>query len=233
MSDQPERDAYRREYLVAEHVHPVALQMLEAAWGLIANVGAIENPQLPATTVVTPWIRWLAIGDRREIMRLARRIQQIGQWRSAGYGQVLSWQAEALDLDPVSVLVDHSIAQRHLPAAWCQWAESTVEGPYRPPYWHPERQSDLIVRAGTRCVLKPSVEEACRAVAHPDALRAHKERKIRRARARSAGAYPTHGSTGGSGAADPLRLARAMREAGGVVQRGQGLDGAAAADDAH
>lgn len=44
VEDRQPSDAYRREWLVAEHVHPVALQMLEAAWGLIANVGRIENP---------------------------------------------------------------------------------------------------------------------------------------------------------------------------------------------
>lgn len=52
-------NAYRRQWLIAEHVHPVALRMLEAAWGIIANVGSIENPP---DTVTPGWseaaVRW-------------------------------------------------------------------------------------------------------------------------------------------------------------------------------
>jgi hypothetical protein len=169
--------------------------------GVNLGLGPGKNRMNALTTLITPYVQWLAIGDRRELLRLARRVLFVGSWRSAGYGLVTGWTAENVDADPPTVLVADGVAQRHLPASWCAWHEGTVTGPIRPPYWHPARQTETIVRAGTRCALKPTVEAACHAVADPAALRAHRERKIARAGPRSAGAYPPHVDAGGPRAA--------------------------------
>jgi hypothetical protein len=44
VEDRKPSDAHYRAWLVSEHLHPIALRMLEDAWGLIANVGDIMNP---------------------------------------------------------------------------------------------------------------------------------------------------------------------------------------------
>ncbi|MFM1991299.1 MAG: hypothetical protein RJA99_4256 [Pseudomonadota bacterium] len=154
------------------------------------GLGPGKNRLHALQTIVTPTVTWRTIGIRREVLHLVRRIQQLGMWRSAGYGIVATWHVDYVEEDGATVLVRDGVAQRHLPAAWCMWAESITAGPCLPPYWHPGRQSSRIVRAGTRCALQPTVEAVCRAVSSPDALRAHKARKDARALARRAGAYP-------------------------------------------
>jgi hypothetical protein len=146
---------------------------------LSLGVGPGKNRLMRLPTIVAPSVSWYAVGSRREILRLVRRrVLYVGSWRSAGYGQVTAWEAEYVEVDPTVVLVDAAgVAQRHLPAEWVAWAEAVVTGPLRPPYWHPARQTAAIVRAGTRCELLPGVVEVVRALAQPDAIRRHRERK--------------------------------------------------------
>lgn len=151
------------------------------------GLGPNKNRLHKLPTVVTPCVSWLAVGERRGLIRLARRIAFLGGWRSAGFGAVSAWTAEYVSQDEAcATLLQGGVAQRHLPASWVEWAADLTVGPFRAPYWHPARQTESIVRAGSRCALHPDIEEQVYALAQPAACRDHRDRHVARADARRA-----------------------------------------------
>jgi hypothetical protein len=139
--------------------------------------------QLPLIVAREVW--WDAVGLRLPILRLARRVQSIGAWRGQGYGRVLSWRAEKLD-DPARVVLQRGgRLQRHIPA---EWAPDTppVRGAYEPPYWHPVRLSQSILRAGTRAAIAEDILALADALGTREQQAAHRERHEARREARRA-----------------------------------------------
>lgn len=125
--------------------------------------GPEKNYMLALPTVLAPSVSWLACGDRRGVMELLRYVQQIGAVRRHGYGQVLDWVVERVEIDPAEVLqAPDGTARRFLPAEWCETAEAYEMGPVAPPYWHPSMRTRRV-RPGVRCTLKPAVMEMVRA----------------------------------------------------------------------
>lgn len=123
-----------------------------------ARSGAERAYCLPLPLIETASLEWLAVGDRREVLRmLQRKIPAVGIVRRHGHGRVLEWTVERVDLPPERVLVDEDgRALRHLPRAWCAEAEAEDVGAWRAPYWHPTMCGPRVPR-GTRCVLAPEV----------------------------------------------------------------------------
>jgi hypothetical protein len=139
--------------------------------------------QLPLVVAREVW--WDAVGLRKPILTLARRIHAIGAWRGQGYGHVLSWRADKLD-DPARVVLQRGgRLQRHVPAAWAPDAPP-VQGAYEPPYWHPARLSQDILRAGSRAAIAEDILALADAMGTPEQLRAHRERHEARREARRA-----------------------------------------------
>lgn len=139
--------------------------------------------RLPIVTSAT--LRWLAVGDRRGVLRLLQRLTHLGGWRSAGYGFVASWAVVEMSVDASEVvLVQHGVAQRNLPAAWVTTASGYADGPIAAPYWHPGRRHERLVPAGTHCELKPAVIQAVRVASDPEQAARHRMRhRVRNAEA--------------------------------------------------
>lgn len=151
------------------------------------GLGPAKNRMISLPIVVTPTISWLLLGEAKTVRRFAERTRQIGSWRAQGYGIVTAWRAEYVEdwcAAAPTVLVSGGRAQRHLPASWCTVGQPVV-GAYRPPYWHPARQADPIIRAGDRCAIDPAILDAVRHLADPAVTREHKLAHQRRALARA------------------------------------------------
>lgn len=145
--------------------------------------------------VASPTITWEAIGDKRGLVRLVQRLTHVGSDRASGYGYVREWSVTWVETEaPETVLVRDGIAQRHLPAAWCEWAAGETTGALVFPYWHPGRQMERIVPAGTRCVLTREVVERVRAAADRGHQSAHRARHELRTIARALEAQRTSGA---------------------------------------
>jgi hypothetical protein len=166
-----------------------AEDLMQLARGINLGLGPGKNRLHRLAAIATPTVSWRAIGTPRSLLKLLRRHVALGRWTSSGYGVVSRWEARYLDEDPASVLVADGCAQRNLPASWTTWAESETTGALAAPYWHPARQTERIVRAGTPCALLPDVEDRVRAIADPAATRAH---ALRHALKRAARAIDAH-----------------------------------------
>jgi hypothetical protein len=114
---------------------------------------------LPVPTLLTPRLSWVCVGDRRGVMELLRRVRSVGAMRRHGFGAVVEWVVERVDEAPARAIVDAGgRAARHLPAEWTTMADAIDVGPSAPPYWHPAR-ARARVPAGSRCTLRPEVDE--------------------------------------------------------------------------
>ncbi|HEX6939808.1 MAG TPA: hypothetical protein VF158_10390 [Longimicrobiales bacterium] len=145
--------------------------------------------------VASPTITWEAVGDRRGITRLLQRLTHVGSDRASGYGYVRAWSVTWVETEtPETVLVRDGVAQRHLPVAWCEWAAGETTGALVFPYWHPGRQVERIVPAGTRCVLRPAIVTRVRDAARGETQSRHRARHEERAIARALEAQRTAGA---------------------------------------
>lgn len=121
-----------------------------------ASSGPERAYQVPVPTTETPRVSWLAIGDRRGVRLLLRRVRHVGIYRRQGYGIVQRWEVEVVDAAPERVLVSpDGLAARHLPAAWCEPGAAVSGGRWLPPYWHPD--GGAMVRAGARADVRGEV----------------------------------------------------------------------------
>lgn len=151
------------------------------------GLGPGKNTMKRLTIVTSPWVRWWAVGNRREILRLVNRHVHVGQMRSHGYGLVRAWSAEYVEgSDPLRVWIDQGRAARHLPAAVCTAAARVEDGAVEPPYWHPGRVTAQVVPAGTRAAIAPEWVAEIRRLASPEAARQVKASKDAARRARQA-----------------------------------------------
>ena len=96
-------------------------------------------------------VRWFAIGHRREMLKVLRRIDFLGKKPSVGYGRVASWTIDPIDDDyswfapgPAGpVLMSTLPAEAPLPAGLIGYRRSF--GAPVPPYWHPDRYTEILV----------------------------------------------------------------------------------------
>lgn len=114
--------------------------------------GKHKSYRLPLRVRVVPQVVWYAIGDRKEVHRLLKRVQYLGKKTSQGYGRVTGWQVENIDEPDVTWYAktdQGSVLMRPLPAGG--YLPSDLIG-YRPsfgacngPYWHPDRMQEIVV----------------------------------------------------------------------------------------
>ena len=123
--------------------------------------GAGRSRLVAREGVTARHIEWMAVGDRREVLRLLRLLSFVGSLRRGGYGVVDDWSVEAVEGDVVeSVLVSaEGIALRALPPAWLSTPPASI-GAWRSPYWHPEAQVRCALPGGP-VSLQPAVRSAC------------------------------------------------------------------------
>lgn len=123
--------------------------------------------QLPVPLIESPSVSWLAVGNRRSVKEMLKKVRQVGMYRRHGYGIVDRWEIEVVDEPPAAVLTgpDH-VLRRHVPEAWCERVGDVVRsapGRCLPPYWHLDLEP--VVRAGTVAHLAPEVLAEVQALA--------------------------------------------------------------------
>lgn len=149
-----------REYLVKRRD---AIDREERARPFTIASGPDRDYLLPVPTLEAPLVRWLAIGDRRELKGILKAVRRIGGERGQGLGTVREWRIDPLDEDPASVLVRDGRAARHLPALWCVDPSSPSMHALRPPYWIAAHR-EAVIAAGMPCEVLPEVAAAVRAL---------------------------------------------------------------------
>lgn len=98
-------------------------------------------------------VSWFAFGDRKETLKVLRRVHAIGKKTSDGYGRVSSWEAEWVDEDcswfapseAGSVLMSALPLGDHLPDDLIGWRRDF--GAVCPPYWHGDRYCKIVAPA--------------------------------------------------------------------------------------
>ena len=95
------------------------------------------------SATVASAIEWYATGDMQAVLEVVRSIPFIGKRRTAGYGEVVRWDAEVGELDGVVGYADDPL--RPVPTErWTQGGDWVpVEAAWKAPYWD--------VRNRTRC----------------------------------------------------------------------------------
>lgn len=118
---------------------------------LYRGMGAYRSQRLPIRTRTADSVAWLAFGDRREVLRLVRRVSSIGRKRAHGYGRVAEWSVESIDDDRswVSDSPHGRMLMRPMPIGFAR-REGLVG--WRPdfcavaaPYWHSDRYAEAAV----------------------------------------------------------------------------------------
>jgi hypothetical protein len=95
------------------------------------------------TATVASAIEWYATGHMQAVLELVQSVHFIGKRRSAGYGEIHRWEAEAGELDGLMGYAGEPLR----PVPTDRWTESgdwvPVEAAWKAPYWD--------VRNRTRC----------------------------------------------------------------------------------
>lgn len=109
-----------------------------------------KSYRLPLRVRAVPCVRWFATGNERSIKKALRDCRSIGKKVSDGYGRVKEWTTEpADDYSWVAPSPDGMVLMRTLPVD--PWLPDGLLG-YRksfgapsPPYWHPERFTEILI----------------------------------------------------------------------------------------
>jgi hypothetical protein len=101
-------------------------------------------------------VAWFAAGDRREVLKLLKRVPAVGKKVAHGYGRVLRWEVERLqdgrphdhwpwwwDSEGAPVLMRPLPAGPWLPAGLL--GARPDYGACTDPYWHPSRFTEVVV----------------------------------------------------------------------------------------
>lgn len=112
--------------------------------------GFFRAVALPYYTTHAPMVRFWALGNPEEILRLLREhVPAIGKKRHVGYGAVLEWEVRPArrDMSVYRQVDDMLLSARILPTTLLRrdgyWAKGMVAPlAIRPPYWHPDNVMD-------------------------------------------------------------------------------------------
>lgn len=109
-----------------------------------------KSYRLPLRVRAVSLVRWACVGDRRTILKAMRDVKAVGKKVADGYGRVAKWEAEESDVD-LSWFAPHdsgTLLMRVLPLG--DWLPQDLLGARRsfgactPPYWHPERATEIV-----------------------------------------------------------------------------------------
>lgn len=125
---------------------------------IVTTLGRYKDMRVPVEEVALSRLEFYAVGQRRPVWRLAKRITHLGKKGSQGYGVVARWKIESLGVDgewhaeigpgfrpadPATFDLDYRRADggpaRNLPVEFCRErgiaVASRLPAPLRPPYW--------------------------------------------------------------------------------------------------
>jgi hypothetical protein len=109
-----------------------------------------KSYRLPLRVRRVECIRWFASGNRRETLKVLRRIHAVGKKIADGYGRVAAWEVEEVAEDRSWFARSEAglVLMRTLPAGDYLPADllgSRADfGAAVPPLWHPERYTEII-----------------------------------------------------------------------------------------
>lgn len=110
-----------------------------------------KSYRLPLRERLISHVKWFAVGDRREILKVVRRVKSIGKKVSIGCGMVAEWTVETCE-DDYSWFAPTGrgpMLMRTLPVG--DWLPPDLIGARMDfgaccsPYWHPERYCEVVV----------------------------------------------------------------------------------------
>lgn len=113
--------------------------------------GDFKSYRLPLRVRLVPVVAWFAIGDRRTVLKVVRRVRAIGHKRSIGYGRVAEWTVDRIDADYSWFAPSERgpVLMRPLPEAGRFPAGLIGARPdfvaVKSPYWHPDRYMEAMV----------------------------------------------------------------------------------------
>jgi CRISPR type IV-associated protein Csf3 len=111
---------------------------------------------MPIYYIASATVSWFVFGDGQAIDYLLLKVNSIGKKRSQGWGQVLDWRIEPAQED-YSEYRDgngngNGDKNKNKPSRTIPIDEENIPGVgnfgyrgYRPPYWHPARQSLVLL----------------------------------------------------------------------------------------
>lgn len=109
-----------------------------------------KSYRLPLRVRAVSCVRWFAVGNRREIWKLLKRVTSLSKKRSDGYGRIARWEIDPVPAD-YSWFAPHPAGQvlmRTLPAG--PWLPPGLLGVRKDfgacvaPYWHPDRYCEVV-----------------------------------------------------------------------------------------
>lgn len=114
-----------------------------------------KSYRLPLRVLAVPCVRWLCVGDRREVRKALRDVRALGKKVADGYGRVAEWAAEEYPEDHswFAPADGAAVLMRRLPLliGGRPWLPEGLAGWRRdygacvPPYWHPDRNTEVVV----------------------------------------------------------------------------------------
>jgi hypothetical protein len=110
-----------------------------------------KSYRLPLRIRLIDRVAWFAVADRRPLLKVLRRVDALGKKASIGYGRVREWRIEDVAGDYSWYLPTETgpVLMATLPAG--DWLPSMLTGFRRgfgaaaPPYWHPDRYTEIVV----------------------------------------------------------------------------------------
>jgi hypothetical protein len=110
-----------------------------------------KSYRLPLRIRLVDRVVWFAVADRRECLKLLRRVEAIGKKIADGYGRVGEWAIERIDADCSWFAPSDGgpVLMATLPVG--PWLPKGLLGAREhfgaaaPPYWHPERYTEIVV----------------------------------------------------------------------------------------
>jgi len=111
-----------------------------------------KSYRLPLRIRLVHAVSWLAVGGCKEVRNvLSRHAKAIGKKVAHGYGIVARWEVERADEDWAWFApTEHGVLLMR-PLPWSEALPADLVGARRdfgacvPPYWHPERYTEIVV----------------------------------------------------------------------------------------
>lgn len=111
--------------------------------------------RIPVRVRTVRRVAWLCMGNRAEIKSLLKEVHAIGTRRRAGYGRVLNWAIDRVDVTPHKFWPwwaeseTGPVLMRPLPADWSGLPVGLLGsrrgyGAVTAPYWHPDRYCERV-----------------------------------------------------------------------------------------
>lgn len=120
------------------------------------NCGINKNFMGTIYGILTPYIEfYVSTTNKKELMRIAKRVKNIGSHREKGYGQIADFELIETNDSFQDCVIDGIYARRNLAAAFVE-SGAYRNIPTKPPYFHGGMiESGVVV--GDRCALKEVV----------------------------------------------------------------------------